>query len=62
MAAITAAVQAYMATEGEDPRLRPGQKLPPWKVAARRQTMHRRRFAFRQGGMRKVPLKRFSIF
>ena len=62
MAAVTAAVRAYMDTAGDDIRVHPGQKLPPWKIAARRQAMHRRRFTFRKAGMLRVPLKRFNIF
>jgi len=61
MAAISAAVQAYIET-GEPERKRIfGQRLNAWKMAARREIMNRGRLAQRSNPMR-VRLRRFSLY
>ena len=60
MAAITAAIQAYMESETKDTQKRFGQRLSPWKMAARRETMSRRSLTERPNPLRQR-LRRFSI-
>lgn len=60
MAAITAAVQAYMESEKIGNRMIFGQRLNPWKMAARRETMSRRKLTERGDPMR-MRLRRFSL-
>ena len=60
MAAITAAIEAYIASERVEIQRRFGQRLNPWKMAARRETMTRRNLAVRGNPMR-TRLRRFSL-
>jgi hypothetical protein len=61
MAAINAAIQAYISEEEERGLVSSGQKLNPWKMAARRETMGRRKLAERGDPLR-YRLGRFVIF
>jgi len=61
MAAISAAVQAYMESEESGGRILHGQRLSPWKMAARRELMSRRKLTVKGNPMR-MRLRRFSIF
>jgi hypothetical protein len=60
MAAITAAIQAYMENEKVERQKRFGQKLSPWKMAARRETMSRRALTDR-GNPARMRLRRYSL-
>jgi hypothetical protein len=60
MAVITAAVNAYIDAEGSFDEKRFGQRLSPWKMAARRETMSKHVFADRANPSR-MRLRRFSI-
>ncbi|UCF05782.1 MAG: hypothetical protein JSV33_01720 [bacterium] len=60
MAAITAAIEAYIRTEDIDIKRRFGQKLSPWKMAARRELSSRHSLTVR-GNPLKMRLRRFSI-
>ncbi len=59
LAVITAAVDAYIELENNDER-RFGQKLSPWKMAGRRETMSKMALAVRANPARMSP-RRFSI-
>ena len=59
LAVITAAVSAYLETDNNDER-RFGQKLNPWKMAGRRETMSKRALTVRANPAR-TSLRRFSI-
>lgn len=61
MAAISAAVQAYIESEKPEERRYFGQRLNPWKMAARRETMSKRNLTLRGNPMR-MRLRRFSLF
>ena len=61
MAAITAAVQAYIESETVEGRRRFGQRLNPWKMAARREIMSKRNLTVRGDPMR-MRLRRFTLF
>jgi hypothetical protein len=60
MAAITAAIQAYMENEKVEQQKRFGQKLSPWKMAARRETMSKRSLTDR-GDPARMRLRRYSL-
>lgn len=60
MAAIMVAVQAYIETENKQTRKRFGQRLNPWKMGTRRETMRVRNLAVR-GNPARVRLRRFSL-
>lgn len=60
MAVITAAIEAYTESEKVESQKRFGQKLNPWKMAARRETMSRRNLAVR-GNPARVRLRRFIL-
>ena len=60
MAAISTAVQAYMELDEKETGRRFGQKLSPWKMGTRRETMSRRKLAVR-GNPSRVRLRRFSL-
>jgi len=59
--AIVAAINAYMESEQDVSRRRFGQRLNPWKMAARRETMSKRSLVVR-ANPGKIRLRRFSIF
>jgi len=59
MAVITAAVNAYIESENSDER-RFGQRLSPWKMAGRRETMSKRSLTVRANPSR-TSLRRFSL-
>lgn len=59
LAVITAAVNAYIESDNGDER-RFGQRLSPWKMAGRRETMSKRVLAVRANPAR-TSLRRFSI-
>jgi hypothetical protein len=59
LVAITAAVNAYIESENASDEKRFGQRLNPWKMAARRETMSKRTFAVR--GNQRIRLRRFSL-
>ena len=59
MAVITAAVNAYIESESSDER-RFGQRLSPWKMAGRRETMSKRSLTVRANPSR-TSLRRFSL-
>jgi len=61
LAVITAAVNAYMESEGHFKQRRFGQRLSPWKMAARKETMSRGSLVSRVDPSR-IRLRRFSIF
>lgn len=60
MVAITAAIEAYIASEDDDSQRLLGQKLSPWKMAARRELSSRRSLAVRGNPVR-MRLGRFSL-
>lgn len=60
MAAIAAAVNAYMDAESSSDDKRFGQRLSPWKMAARRETMSKSALTVRANPSR-MRLRRFSI-
>jgi hypothetical protein len=60
LAAITAAVQAYIESENKVREMRFGQRLNPWKMAARRELMSRRNLTVR-GNPFRVRLRRYSL-
>jgi hypothetical protein len=60
LAAISAAVQAYIETEREETVVRIGQRLSPWKMAARRETMARR-ILTQRGNPVRMRLNRYSL-
>ena len=60
LAVITAAIQAYIESENGETQRHFGQKLNPWKMAARRETMSRHHLAVR-GNPAKMRLRRFSL-
>ena len=60
-AAVVAAVNAYMESENESVQRRFGQRLNPWKMAARRETVSKRSLTVRANPA-KIRLGRFSIF
>jgi hypothetical protein len=59
LAVITAAVNAYIESENSDDK-RFGQRLSPWKMAARRETMSKRTLTVRANPLR-MSLRRFSL-
>jgi hypothetical protein len=59
LAIITAAVNAYIESEDVDEK-RFGQRLSPWKMAARRETMSMRSLTVRANPSR-MRLRRFSL-
>jgi len=59
LAIITAAVNAYIESETSDEK-RFGQRLSPWKMAARRETMSKRALTMRANPLR-TSLRRFSL-
>ena len=59
LAVIAAAVNAYLESDNNDER-RFGQKLSPWKMAGRRETMAKRSLTVRANPTR-TNLRRFSI-
>jgi hypothetical protein len=59
LAIITAAVNAYIESENSDEK-RFGQRLSPWKMAARRETMSKRALTVRANPLR-MSLRRFSL-
>jgi hypothetical protein len=59
LAVITAAVNAYVESNNNDER-RLGQRMSPWKMAARRETMSKRALTVRANPLR-TSLRRFSI-
>ena len=60
LAAITAAVEAYMGSDARISEMRFGQRLNPWKMAARRELMNRRQLTVR-GNPFRVRLRKNSI-
>ena len=60
MAAISAAIQTYVDEDDKETGRRFGQKLSPWKMGTRRETMSRRKLAIR-GNPARVRLRRFSL-
>ena len=60
LAAITAAVQAYIGQEHSEREMRFGQRLNPWKMAARREIMSRRNLTVR-GNPFRVRLRKYSL-
>ena len=60
LAAITVAIQAYIGQEGKERDLRFGQRLNPWKMAARRELMNRRNLTVR-GNPFRVRLRKYSL-
>ncbi len=61
MAAITAAIEAYIASERIPVRRAFIQRLNRWKMAARRETMVRRNLTVR-GDPRRIRLGKYSLF
>ena len=61
MATITAAINAYIESESRIVQRRFGQRLSPWKMAARRETMSKRSLIARANPSR-IRLRRFSMF
>lgn len=61
MAAITAAIEAYIASEERPARRGFIQRLNRWKMAARRETMAKRNLTVR-GDPRRMRLGRYSLF
>ena len=59
LAIISAAVNAYIESENVDEK-RFGQRLSPWKMAARRETMSKRSLTVRANPSR-MRLRRFSL-
>ena len=60
LAAITAAIQAYIGHEGVAREMRFGQRLNPWKMAARRELMSRRNLTVR-GNPFRIRLRKYSL-
>ena len=60
MAAIVAAVQAYIEQEDTGPVQYKGQVLSPWKMGVRKEQLGRRSFASRVNPLR-TRLNRFSL-
>jgi len=60
MAAISAAIEIYIETEKSEAGKRFGQKVSPWKMGARRETMTKRTLSVR-GNPSRVRLRRFSL-
>lgn len=60
LAAITAAVQAYIGLDHAEHEMRFGQRLNPWKMAARREIMNRRNLTVR-GNPFRVRLRKYSL-
>ncbi len=60
MAAITAAVQAYIEAEEQSRKMRFGPVVSRWKMGSRRETMNRRVLTDRRDPS-KVRLRRFSL-
>ena len=60
MAAIVAAVQAYIEQEDTVPVMDKGQVLSPWKMGARKEQLGRRSLAARVNPL-KTRLNRFSL-
>jgi len=60
MAVITAAVSAYIESENSLDEKRFGQRLSPWKMAARRETMSKHVLTDRANPSR-MRLRRFSL-
>jgi hypothetical protein len=60
LAAITAAIQAYIGRENAEREMRFGQRLNPWKMAARRELMNRRNLTLR-GNPFRVRLRKYSL-
>jgi hypothetical protein len=60
LAAITAAIQAYIGQEGKERDMRFGQRLNPWKMATRRELMSRRNLTVR-GNPFRVRLRKYSL-
>ena len=60
LAAITAAVEAYIESDAKSREMRFGQRLNPWKMAARRELMNRRQLTVR-GNPFRVRLGKYSI-
>jgi seryl-tRNA(Sec) selenium transferase len=60
LAAITAAVEAYMESETKGREMRFGQRLSPWKMATRRELMNRRQLSVR-GNPFRIRLRKYSI-
>lgn len=61
LAAITAAVNAYIECESHQRERRLGQRLSPWKMAARRETVSKK-FLVARADPARIRLRRFSIF
>lgn len=61
IAAITAAIEAYIASEERPVRRGFIQRLNRWKMAARRETMVQRNLTVR-GDPRRIRLGRYSLF
>jgi len=60
LAAITVAVQAYIESENSFDEKRFGQRLSPWKMAGRRETMSKHVLTERANSSR-MRLRRFSL-
>jgi hypothetical protein len=60
LAAITVAVQAYIESENSFDEKRFGQRLSPWKMAGRRETMSKHVLTERANPSR-LRLRRFSL-
>jgi hypothetical protein len=60
MVVITAAVNAYIESEDSLDEKRFGQRLSPWKMAARRETMSKHQLTVRANPSR-MRLRRFSL-
>ena len=60
IAAITAAVQAYIQAEEKEKKKRFGSVVSPWKMGARRDLMNRRLITDRRNPYRVRP-RRFSL-
>ena len=61
LAAITAAVEAYIESDSKVREMRFGQRLNPWKMASRREIMNRRQLSVRGNPIR-VRLSKYSIW
>jgi hypothetical protein len=60
LAVISAAVEAYIESEEVEIQKRFGQKLNPWKMASRRETMTKRNLTVR-GNPSRIRLRRFTL-
>jgi len=60
LAAITAAIQAYIRQESAEREMRFGKRLNPWKMAARRELMSRRNLIVR-GNPFRIRLRKYSL-